>query len=265
MAAAANHAVLGPLAGRPGLLRWQRTNHAGLPVTLLEGPIAVGSALAGLAAAGLTRQQHRSRTAAIAVAVAGSGLVGTFDDLHGSAQAKGFRGHLRALRQGQVTSGLVKIGGVGVSAAAAGLILGRERPAAARRATALDLVLDTCLIAGTANLVNLLDLRPGRAAKAVLLLGAGLATSGAAPVLGAALGSLPSDLAARSMLGDCGANALGAGVGTAAAAALPRPVRIVALAGVVGLNLASERVSFSAVIDSHPALRWLDQLGRAPA
>jgi hypothetical protein len=80
--------------------------------------------------------------------------------------------------------------------------------------------------------------------------------------VGAAIGSLPADLGERSMLGDCGANALGAGVGTAAASALPPPLRVVALAGVVALNLASERVSFSAVIDRHPALRWIDQWGR---
>ncbi|HEV2892382.1 MAG TPA: hypothetical protein VG411_01405, partial [Actinomycetota bacterium] len=65
-------------------------------------------------------------------------------------------------------------------------------------------------------------------------------------------------------LGDCGANALGAGVATAAAATLSRPARLLALAGVVALNLASERVSFTAVIERTAWLRALDQLGREP-
>ncbi len=35
----------------------------------------------------------------------------------------------------------------------------------------------------------------------------------------------------------------------------------IALAVVVGLNLLSEKVSFSRVIDATPALRWFDRLG----
>ncbi len=125
-----------------------------------------------------------------------------------------------------------------------------------------DRLMDTALIAGTANFLNLCDLRPGRAAKVTLVLAAGLVGVGAAPVLGAAAGCLPSDLREKSMLGDCGANALGAAVGTVAAAWLPRPAKLAALLAVVGLNLASERVSFTAVIDRTPTLRWLDHLGR---
>ncbi|MET1006915.1 MAG: hypothetical protein ABWX96_15300, partial [Propionibacteriaceae bacterium] len=217
----------------------------------------------GVAASGPPRRQ----TLAVVIAVAGSGIVGAYDDLYGSTQAKGFRGHLRALRHGEITSGLVKIGGVGLSALLASALVPASAPGAGsaghgRLATVVDLGLNSALIAGTANLVNLLDLRPGRAAKAVNLLGLALTGSGAGPVVGAALGSLPSDLAGKSMLGDCGANALGAGVATVAAGALPRAVRLLALSGVVGLNLASERVSFTAVIERHRWLRWLDQLGR---
>src|SRR5262249_56389801 len=82
---------------------------------------------------------------------------------------------------------------------------------------------------------------------------------------GAALALLPEDLGERAMLGDAGANALGAMLGAAAAASLPRPARGVLLAGIMGLTAASEVVSFTAVIERTPALRWLDMLGRTPA
>ena len=66
------------------------------------------------------------------------------------------------------------------------------------------------------------------------------------------------------MLGDAGANALGAMLG-ASAAGLSRPTRIALLAGIAGLTAASEKVSFTKVIERTPALRWLDMLGRRPA
>jgi len=86
---------------------------------------------------------------------------------------------------------------------------------------------------------------------------------GVAAPLAAGLSLLSEDLTERAMLGDCGANALGAMLGTAAAT-LPRPARIALLAGITGLTLASEKVSFTKVIERTPALRWLDMLGRRP-
>jgi len=67
------------------------------------------------------------------------------------------------------------------------------------------------------------------------------------------------------MLGDAGANALGALLGLAAARSLPRSARIGLLAGIAALTVASERVSFTRVIEATPPLRWLDLLGRRPA
>jgi UDP-GlcNAc:undecaprenyl-phosphate GlcNAc-1-phosphate transferase len=241
---------------------WMRTNHAGVSVTLAEGPIAVAALLAG---AGVDRLLDRSgqRSLPVAVASLGSGVVGAYDDLYGATQAKGFRGHLRALRSGELTSGTVKVLGVSLSAAAAAALVQRSRPGCPKPlCRALDGLLDTGLIAATANLINLLDLRPGRAAKTIVLLGSGLVGFGAAPAVGAAAGSLPTDLAAQSMLGDCGANALGAAVGTAAAQGLSRRARLGAFVLVAALNLVSERVSFTAVIERTPLLRELDQLGR---
>ena len=137
------------------------------------------------------------------------------------------------------------------------------------------------LIAGGANLLNLFDLRPGRATKVALLSAALIAAGGAAAggrdqerlaalaavaaPAGAALALLPEDLGERAMLGDAGANALGALLGAAAARSLPRPARIGALGVVAALTVASEQVSFTRVIAATPPLHWLDMLGRRPA
>jgi hypothetical protein len=239
-----------------------RTNYAGARVTLAEGPIAVVALVAGSVLDRLLDPSGR-RSLPVIIASVGSGLVGAYDDLGGSVQAKGFRGHLRALRSGELTTGMIKVLGVGLSAAVAATLVQRSRPRITPAFRALDGLLDTALIAATANLINLLDLRPGRAAKVTILLGSGLAGFGAAPAVGAAAGSLPTDLAGLSMLGDCGANALGASVATAAAQALPWQFRLLSFGAVAALNLASERVSFTALIERTPLLRRLDQLGRA--
>lgn len=254
----------------PGAPRWTRRNHRGEPISLLEGPaVAAGLAAGALACGGRAG-------AAGALAVAGGAAFGLVDDLSedpGSAR-KGLRGHLGALTRGELTTGGLKVLGIGAtSLAAAAIALGG--PAAAGRRSAVGRLLDIgvagALVAGTANLVNLLDLRPGRAVKAAALAAVPtLAHRTAGPlastVIGAGAAGLPGDLGERDMLGDAGANALGAMVGTAVVVAAPRPVRAVLLAGVVALTLASERVSFTKVIDRTPVLRAIDDWGRrAPA
>ena len=199
----------------------------------------------------------------MAVAGAGAAAFGAYDDLAGSGDRRGFRGHLGALRHGEVTTGTIKLGGIGVTGIVSAALAGGSPG---------DVVINAGLVAGGANLLNLFDLRPGRAIKVVVASGALISAGGsrngsgasvAAPVA-AALALLPEDLGERAMLGDCGANALGAMLG-AAAAGLPRPARIALLAGIVGLTAASEKVSFTKVIERTPALRWLDTLGRRPA
>jgi hypothetical protein len=203
--------------------------------------------------------------------------VGRYDDMVGDRpehQAKGFRGHLAALRKGRVTSGLLKIAGVGTAGLAASALLAAGRTATAApggstpRRQVVDILLGAGVIAGTANLVNLLDLRPGRALKAGVLLGAPLTagpTGGlvAGPV-GAAAALLPADLDERVMLGDCGANALGAVLGVGLAARTGPWGRAGLLAGLTALTVASEKVSFTKVIESTPGLREVDGLGRRP-
>ncbi|HTS97939.1 MAG TPA: hypothetical protein VMI33_15105 [Streptosporangiaceae bacterium] len=273
LAARTAYAALGarPPGGRAA---WARTNHRGEPVTLLEGPAAAAAAVAAvLTAPGLP---VRAR-AAIAAAGAGAAAFGGYDDLKGSGARRGFRGHLGALARGEVTSGTVKLAGIGATGLAAAALAGEDSALAgggsalAGGGSALDLLVNAGLIAGGANLANLFDLRPGRAIKVTVAAGAalGLASppgrlAAAAPV-GAALAVLPEDLGERAMLGDAGANALGGMLGAAAATALPRRARVAVLAVITGLTAASEVVSFSRVIDRTPPLRWLDQIGRRPA
>jgi hypothetical protein len=257
--AVSNHPPGGPKA-------WSRTNHRGEPVTLLEGPAVAAGAIAGaLTHAGMVSLAGspgwRAGTA-MAVAGAGGAAFGAYDDLAGSADRRGFRGHLGALRHGEVTTGAVKLGGIGLTGVLSAAVAGGP---------ATDVVINAGLVAGGANLLNLFDLRPGRAIKVAAASGAlitaggalssGSAARTAAPVA-AALALLPEDLGERAMLGDCGANALGAMLGAAAAASLPRSARIALLAGIAGLTAASEKVSFTKVIERTPALRWLDMLGR---
>ncbi len=248
-----------------GLQTWTRTNHRGEPVTLLEGPASAAAAAAvSLIVPGMSA---RSR-AALAVAGAGAALFGGYDDLRGSGARHGFRGHLGALARGEVTTGAVKIAGIGATGLAAGTLLGGI---SARTGSVTDLVVNAGLAAGGANLLNLFDLRPGRAIKVTLAAGTVLAvvspagTLAAAAPVGAALAMLPEDLGERAMLGDAGANALGAMLGAGAAATLPRKARVAVLAAIVGLTAASEVVSFTRLIERTPPLHWLDMLGRRPA
>lgn len=254
-AAGAGLAVLlqgGALRWPPGgAARWTRTNHRGRRVSLLAGPVL---AIAATAAVPLPMR-------AAAVAGLGAGAVGLYDDTVGSRvaqqSAKGFRGHLAALRRGQVTSGLVKVAAIGAAGLVAAALLPREE-----RSTRVDLLLGGAVVAGGANLLNLFDLRPGRALKTGVLVAALTRQPGAGAVAAALL---PADLRERTMLGDAGANALGALLGLGLLRRTPdRAGRARLLAGVAGLTAASEVVSFTRVIEAVPPLRVLDRLGRLP-
>lgn len=248
------------LAHPPGDPAWAVTNHRGEQVTRWGGAALAQGVLGGtlgLALSRGTRPQDRRALVAVGLAATASGVLGAVDDLSGGGGSKGLAGHLGALRRGEVTTGAVKIVGLGVTGLLAAAVARDDR-------SVTGLLLDGALVAGSANLVNLLDLRPGRAGKLALVAAGGL--PGVAPVVvaGAALAVLPDDLDEKVMLGDCGANALGAALAAGVAGRGPTTARAAALAAVVGLTLASERVSFSQVIAGTPWLARLDMIGRRP-
>lgn len=263
--------------------QWERTNFHGVTVSLRGGVAMAGASVASAAVASALSDQPRAALGGV-VASLGGGLAGYIDDVDqgahdGGKVAKGLKGHLGALAHGQVTTGVIKIAGIGASALAASALVGSKATSVGGKVA--DLALNTVLIAGTANLANLLDLRPGRALKATVLVATPLsyfscaaAKTPASPASAqrllasglnaAAITALVEDLQETTMLGDTGANAAGALLGTSLAANDSWKLRLGTALGVVGLILASEKVSFSKVIAANPALNWLDQLWRRP-
>lgn len=238
---------------RIGGLTWRRDNHAGRPVTLWEGPsFATGAAIAATTAG----------VPAAAFASLGSAAFGALDDHAGDSSSKGLRGHLGALARGEVTTGAVKILGIGATGLAAAVVADRSSGRGLGPHTAVG----GATVAAAANLGNLLDLRPGRTLKVTLLAGMPLlgAAGGTASAvaMGAAVGVLAPDLRGETMLGDTGANAAGALIGLAAVERLDTTGRLLTLALLTGLTVASEKVSFTRVIESTPVLRELDRWGR---
>jgi UDP-N-acetylmuramyl pentapeptide phosphotransferase/UDP-N-acetylglucosamine-1-phosphate transferase len=120
------------------------------------------------------------------------------------------------------------------------------------------------------NLFNLLDLRPGRSAKVLIILGAALSLGAwsadglwtVALFLGPILVLLPFDLRERGMLGDTGSNAIGAVAGLWLVATLSTTGQAIALAVMAVVTVYGEFRSISALIERTPGLRQLDSLGR---
>lgn len=199
----------------------------------------------------------------VLVAVLGFALLGFIDDVAVEQSTQGFRGHLRAMVRGRLTTGGLKLAGGGLLA----LVLASSQ-AAGRPGR---LVVDGLLIALAANLANLFDRAPGRVIKVGILAYVPLAVAAGtnvvgvalAPLMGSVAGVLPDDLRERIMLGDAGANALGAALGVGAMLTLTPSGRNVAVLVLVALNLLAEVFSFSRVIARVPPLRAFDQLGRS--
>lgn len=196
-----------------------------------------------------------SGTAPVAVLGLWFGLLGLLDDLSGDGAYRGFSGHIRAAREGRVTTGQIKALGGWLGAL---FILGSIVDPAGS-------LLQATLVALTANMVNLFDLRPLRALKASApgIVFLGLLSPAAALALGAAVAAYaPREARCRIMLGDTGANLIGATAGAAAAVTLSPQWAIFLLLSLVALHVVAERRGFSNIIASHPFLQRADDWGR---
>lgn len=257
------------LRGQLAHAAFQRENYRAVPlptacglvipmaVVIVEAGRTLASEVVLAAAAPLSVQR-----ATVLLACVGFALLGLIDDIAGDADRRGFRGHLAALGSGQLTTGGLKLaGGAAVAIVVVSPFAG---PGVAQ------LLADGALVALAANLANLLDRAPGRVGKCqvtafvviALVAGAPQSLMGVAVVSGAGLALLPDDLRERVMLGDTGANALGAVLGLAVVHTFSPATRVLVAAGLVLANVASEVVSFSSVIERLAPLRALDNVGR---
>jgi UDP-N-acetylmuramyl pentapeptide phosphotransferase/UDP-N-acetylglucosamine-1-phosphate transferase len=193
--------------------------------------------------------------------VLGFGVLGLLDDIYGSREVGGFHGHLGLLRQGKVSTGLIKAAFGGLLALVLGAVLADLRPA--------ESLVNGLVIGLAANTLNLLDLRPGRAVSCfwVGVLALAVGYSGRAelltrliPIIVPAIWLTVLDRRAKIMLGDAGSNVLGAVLGLALVLAVGLPFRIALIVLMAALHLYSEKYSLSKLIDGNRILRRVDRL-----
>ena len=267
---AAAWALARPVFAAPVL---QRTNFRGATVPVAAGVLLVVGVVATEALLAVAEALGRDPEAGeqpgrsvVLLAALGFGLLGAFDDVAAHGDDRGFKGHVTSLLRGRLTTGGLKLAGGGLLAIVVVSASGEDRLG--------RLVLGALVVALGANLGNLFDRAPGRTTKVALLAGlAVLAAAGATErpgltgmvaVLGAGAGLLVPDLRERLMLGDAGANVLGAAVAAGVVLTTGLVAQLVVLAVLVALNASSEVVSFSRAIDKVAPLRALDRLGRRP-
>lgn len=204
----------------------------------------------------------RNQALVFLFAVAGAACLGLVDDFWGARDASGLLGHFKALFRGRVTTGAVKAIGGGIIALIAGAQL--------YPGDYIKIIDSSLIIALSANMINLFDLRPGRAGKMYIILYLLLLPAFwgrpegvmATLVLGALVAFLPVDLKARAMMGDAGSNTLGMVAGITAAASLQGYYRLIYLGALVVLHLITEKYSLTRIIAGNRLLNYLDMLGR---
>jgi UDP-N-acetylmuramyl pentapeptide phosphotransferase/UDP-N-acetylglucosamine-1-phosphate transferase len=238
-------------------LGWVRPNYLGVELPAFCG-IAF-PALGVLCVLGLPLADRAGMDGPVLWVVLGGtvcfGVVGLADGLWGSPEVRGIAGHLRTLfSEGRLTTGFLKMAVGIVAGLFLGMLLcgGRLGPA----------VVAGAVIALSANGINLLDTRPGRAPWTATVILAVLfllpLTRGYTavsisfplwPFLIAAEAMALSDRARLSMMGDVGSNSLGAVVGIGLVLATDLRVQLVIAVALFALSLLGDRYSLSAWLD----------------
>lgn len=187
-------------------------------------------------------------------------LVGILDDIIGNRDVSGLKGHFKSLFKGNLTTGGFKalFGGF------VGILI-----SVAISKNIIDIGINTLIIALSTNLMNLLDLRPGRAIKVYLFLAILIFLTIAGYPKGLLLLIVPSvlvyfthDLKAKAMMGDTGSNVLGISIGILVAMVYGLGVRVGWLVFLIFIHLLTEKYSLTKIIEQNKFLNFIDKLGR---
>lgn len=187
-------------------------------------------------------------------------LVGILDDIVGNRDVSGLKGHFKSLLKGNLTTGGFKALFGGFVGLAISVAISKN---------IVDICINTLIIALSTNLMNLLDLRPGRAIKVYLVIIITLLSTLVGYPKGLVLILLPSvivyffdDLKAKAMMGDAGSNVLGISIGILIAIGYARPIRIGWLVFLVFIHILTEKYSLTKIIENNKILNFIDKLGR---
>ncbi|CED94505.1 MULTISPECIES: glycosyl transferase [Romboutsia] len=187
-------------------------------------------------------------------------FAGILDDIIGNRDVSGLKGHFKSLLKGKLTTGGFKalFGGF------IGIVI-----SIAISKNIYDIVINTLIIALSTNLMNLLDLRPGRAIKGYLVISLVLLFTLGEYTRNLLLLILPNvvayfnqDLKAKAMMGDTGSNVLGISIGILFVMGYSLKVRLIWLAFLIFIHILTEKYSLTKIIENNKFLNFIDKLGR---
>ena len=187
-------------------------------------------------------------------------FAGILDDVLGNRDVSGLKGHFKSLLNGRLTTGGFKAlfgGFIGIV-----ISIGVSK-------NITDIIINTLIIALSTNLMNLLDLRPGRAIKVYILIIVGIFITLTGYIKLLPLLILPNvlayfnyDLKAKAMMGDTGSNVLGISIGILFVMGYSLKVRIAWLVFLVFIHILTEKYSLTKIIENNKVLNYIDKLGR---
>ncbi|MDR1773555.1 MAG: glycosyl transferase [Clostridioides sp.] len=188
-------------------------------------------------------------------------FAGIIDDTVGNRNVSGLKGHFKSLFKGELTTGGFKALFGGFVGILVSVMISKN---------IFDIIINTLVIALSTNLMNLLDLRPGRAIKGYLAIMIGIFVTSFASIntflqfliVPNVIAYFNSDLKAKSMMGDAGSNVLGISIGVLFVVGYSFNVRVGWLLFLVLIHLITEKYSLTKIIEKVKILNFIDKLGR---